>query len=407
MIRPASAFAALLLAGLLVAPAAPASAAQSSRAKLQKEKARLTEIRKQAERAAAELERTIEREKDAKDRVRQLKRKLARQRETIRGLDRRIGNLSRELEAAEAEARALEAARREARAGLAEAARSAYERGPEGAPPRNSPPGIPNPFLAERNRHFLALALGSGSERYGRLTEDRERAVEAVDRLEGQVQVSERRKDREEKVNRGLAGRKQQEERRLAGIEAEKRAKEKRLRELKARVQRMESLVSRIERQIREAEEKARRKARKPPGKPGKASDFAALPGGVVLPVRGGVASPFGRYRDPVFDVEVESRGVEIEAPSGSPVRAIARGKVVFTGEVAGFGNVLILQHGGGLFSVYGKARSYNAPRDRPVGPGEEIGRLPKDPSGRSVLYLELRAGGTAIDPASVLPLGR
>lgn len=407
MIRPAAAFLAVLLAGLLASLPGSASAAQSSRAKLRKEKARLTEIRKQAEKAAEELERTIEKEKNAKVRVRQLKRKLAKQRETIRRLDRQIGDLSRRLEAAEAEARALEEERQRARDGLSEAARSAYERGPEGTPVRGAAQGIPNPFLAERNHHFLALALGSGSERYGRLTEDRERAEEEVDRLEGQVKVSERRKDREEQVNRGLAGRKQAEERRLAGIEAEKRAKEKRLRELKARVERMESLVSRIERQIREAEEKARRKARKPPRKPGKASDFAALPGGVVLPVRGGVASPFGRYRDPVFDVEVESRGVEIEAPSGSPVRAIARGKVVFTGEVAGFGNVLILQHGSGLFSVYGKARSFSAPRDRPVGPGEEIGRLPTDPSGRSVLYLELRAGGTAIDPASVLPLGR
>jgi septal ring factor EnvC (AmiA/AmiB activator) len=72
---------------------------------------------------------------------------------------------------------------------------------------------------------------------------------------------------------------------------------------------------------------------------------------------------------------------------------------------VAGFGKVLILQHGSGLFSVYGKAGSFSARQGRAVGAGDEIGRLPADPSGKAVLYLELRAGGTAIDPLSVISI--
>ena len=83
------------------------------------------------------------------------------------------------------------------------------------------------------------------------------------------------------------------------------------------------------------------------------------------------------------------------------------KGTVVFRGTVAGFGNVLILQHGSGLFSVYGRAESFSAGQDQEVVAGEVIGRLPVNPEGKSVLYLELRAGGTAIDPLQVVPLSR
>ncbi|MBK5095662.1 MAG: peptidoglycan DD-metalloendopeptidase family protein [Deltaproteobacteria bacterium] len=165
---------------------------------------------------------------------------------------------------------------------------------------------------------------------------------------------------------------------------------------------RMKTLVSRIEREVQEAERRSPRgKGKKGP------SEFSRIPGGLVAPVRGKVVGPFGKYRDPVFDVEMENHGVEIEAPSGAPVRSIGKGEVVFSGTVSGFGKVLIIQHGTGLFSVYGKAESYSVARGQVIAPGQNIGRLPASPSGKSVLYLELRAAGTAIDPAAVIPLAR
>ncbi|MBM2828941.1 MAG: envC [Actinobacteria bacterium] len=115
----------------------------------------------------------------------------------------------------------------------------------------------------------------------------------------------------------------------------------------------------------------------------------------------------FGKQRDPVFDVDVENRGVEIEAPSGAVIHAVGKGEVVFVGSVSGFGRVLIVQHGSGLFSVYGKAGGFSVKQGQAVAAGEAVGQLPASPDGKSVLYLELRAAGTAIDPAAVLPLFR
>ncbi len=115
----------------------------------------------------------------------------------------------------------------------------------------------------------------------------------------------------------------------------------------------------------------------------------------------------FGKQLDPVFDVEVENRGVEIEARSGAVVHAVGKGEVVFVGSVSGFGKVLIIQHGSGLFSVYGKAGGFSVKQGQAVAAREAVGQLPASPDGKSVLYLELRAGGTAIDPSTVIPLSR
>jgi septal ring factor EnvC (AmiA/AmiB activator) len=115
----------------------------------------------------------------------------------------------------------------------------------------------------------------------------------------------------------------------------------------------------------------------------------------------------FGRQHDATFDVTIENRGVEIEAPAGAPVKSVGQGEVAFAGTVSGFGNVLIVQHGGELFSVYGRLETFLVKQGGAVKKGTVVGSLPGSPTGKSVLYLELRAGGTAIDPSSAIPLER
>jgi septal ring factor EnvC (AmiA/AmiB activator) len=180
------------------------------------------------------------------------------------------------------------------------------------------------------------------------------------------------------------------------GKKKEKKARE--LEALRARIARMETLVSRIERKMRERERQT-----KEPRKIGP-TRFAGITGGLVPPLAGRVVGRFGKQRDPVFDVDVENRGVEIEAGSGAVIHAVGAGEVVFAGSVSGFGRVLILRHGSGLFCV----REGGVLREAGTG-GRRRGRWKAavSPEGKSVLYLELRAAGTAIDPASVIPLSR
>lgn len=384
-----------LLACVLAAPARAGAA--DSYTKLKKEKARLTEVRRQAEETARELARTLRRETSARHKVKDLQARLSRQRRLIAGIDRQLAALNRKMEDAESEVRSLEEARASSYRGLGRGAVTAFL-------------GMRENLLApvaagrdERRRFFAARLLGSEAGRYARLTEDKERKEEVLMGLERELHVSERKFSREKQAGDRLLAQRRTEGERLREIRAEKEKKEKELRALRARIARMEALVSRIERKVKE-EESARR------GKQGIAagpSRFSSLPGGILAPVRGKVVGLFGRQRDPVFDVEVENRGVEIEAPSGSPIRSIGKGKVVFSGSVTGFGKVLIIQHGSGLFSVYGRADSFSAAQEQEVVAGELIGRLPRNPDGKSMLYLEVRAAGTAIDPMRIVPLSR
>lgn len=385
---------AAVLLGLLWAPLR-ADGADSYR-DLQKEKARLTRIRERAEKTAAELADTLRKEQSTRSKVQDLQSRLSRQRRLIARVDRKLSGLNDRLEKMESEIRAIDSERARSYRRLGGAADIAF------AAMHDDPLSWVGGGRRERIRFFTQRVLDAESGRYSRLAEEQDQKESALLGLEREVKASERKITREKQAGDRLLEQRKAEARRLEEIRTEKARKEKELRALRARIARMESLVSRIERKIREREQGAKRK----PGGAGP-SRFSAIPGGLLAPVRGKVIGRFGTYRDPLFDVDVENRGVEIEAPSGSPIRSIGKGTVVFRGSVAGFGNVLILQHGSGLFSVYGRAESFSAEQDQEVVAGQVIGRLPANPEGKSVLYLELRAAGTAIDPLQVVPLSR
>ena len=386
-------FVAMIAALLLPPGVSPAGTKQD---RLRKEKSRLTEMRKKAEKAASELDKALKREQAARHKVDDIRKRLKSQRRLIGRIDRKLTALARKMKKAESEVRAIEEARASRQRELKRSAALAFLK------ERDAAGLIPVEARGERLRYFTGLVLASEGKRVVRLAADKEKKENALSGIERQVQLSEKRISREKKVGQSLLTKRKKEAKRLAGIKSQKKKKEKELKVLRARVARMKALVLRIEREVREAERRRTRgKGKKGPSK------FSRIPGGLVTPVRGKVVGPFGKYRDPVFDVEMENHGVEIEAPSGAPVRSIGKGKVVFSGTVSGFGKVLIIQHGTGLFSVYGKAESYSVARGQVIAPGQNIGRLPASPSGKSVLYLELRAGGTAIDPTAVLSLSR
>ncbi|HSE14950.1 MAG TPA: peptidoglycan DD-metalloendopeptidase family protein [Candidatus Deferrimicrobium sp.] len=383
---------------------APSPAARDVAGELRKERSRLLEMKEREEKTARELTEALRKEKLSKGRVGELQDRLKRQRSMISRIDRKVSALNVRLDRAEKAVRNLEAAHGEARTGLQRAEVAAFTGQRAGA-------GDPwHPSDRERERHFMRLYLEADAEGVSRITHARERKEEELSGLERQVAVTERKMAREKKVGDTLLSRQEEERRRLADIEREKKRKQKELKALRAKIARMESVVSRVERQVKERERRARkeaaggRAAREPAEVPKR---FASLSGGLSAPLAGKIVTRFGRQHDTTFDVTIENRGVEIEAPSGASVKSIGQGEVAFAGAVSGFGNVLIVQHGGGLFSVYGRLESFLVKQGKAVKKGTVLGTLPESPSGKSVLYLELRAGGTAIDPSSAIPLDR
>lgn len=136
------------------------------------------------------------------------------------------------------------------------------------------------------------------------------------------------------------------------------------------------------------------------PKQPDGAEPFAGLRGQLPMPVNGKVLVRFGGNDENGRRLS----GWLIGAPSGTPVEAIARGRVAYADWLKGYGMLLILDHGDGYMSLYG----YNESLRRDVGDwvsaGETIATSGSSGGQKSAaLYFELRQQGKAVNPKSWL----
>jgi murein DD-endopeptidase MepM/ murein hydrolase activator NlpD len=120
--------------------------------------------------------------------------------------------------------------------------------------------------------------------------------------------------------------------------------------------------------------------------------------GRLSWPVSGPVVSGFGP-RGSEFH-----QGVDIIAPSGTPVHASADGVVVHASWLGGYGNLVVVDHGGGLSTAYAHNTSYAAGVGQPVSRGQVIAYVGStgNSSGPHV-HFEVRVNGTAVDPLGYL----
>ena len=120
--------------------------------------------------------------------------------------------------------------------------------------------------------------------------------------------------------------------------------------------------------------------------------------GALLWPVSGRVTGRFGRRVTPTED-PAAANGMEITSREGNPVRTLHSGTVSFAGPLAGFGNLVIVDHGDNALSVYGYLGSLSVNRDDMVMSGAEIGRVGLAPAGTATLFLEIRIDGRSVDP--------
>lgn len=130
------------------------------------------------------------------------------------------------------------------------------------------------------------------------------------------------------------------------------------------------------------------------------------LPSGGKLswPVRGEISSQFGTRVHPVFKTKIMHTGLDIRAPAGTPVKAAAAGEVLFTGWLRGYGQIVILDHGRDLSTVYAHLSQIRAGEGKVVKAGEVIGNVGNTgvASGPH-LHFEVRVNGEAKNPVSFL----
>ncbi|MEO0050211.1 MAG: peptidoglycan DD-metalloendopeptidase family protein [candidate division WOR-3 bacterium] len=110
-------------------------------------------------------------------------------------------------------------------------------------------------------------------------------------------------------------------------------------------------------------------------------------------PVAGNVISNFGVQVDQKYGTKTKNLGIDISCKRGSPVKAIYQGKVSYADVFMGQGLMVILEHGGGYYSVYSRLEEIKVNSGEKVEAGEVLG-LSSD-----VAHFEIRVGGIAVDP--------
>ncbi len=166
----------------------------------------------------------------------------------------------------------------------------------------------------------------------------------------------------------------------------------------KAMLKVAEEAAARLEEAARRAEQAAKAAAAGPP---------AARVSRLAWPVRGVIVTGFGRHKHKEFNAVVNSRGIEIAASPGKRVAAAAAGKVVFSDWLQGYGRVMIIDHGGGLYTVYGHLQDALMPEGGQVRPGMAVGTVGEAGLwGKPSLYFEVRDRGRAVDPMRYLRSG-
>jgi murein DD-endopeptidase MepM/ murein hydrolase activator NlpD len=124
-----------------------------------------------------------------------------------------------------------------------------------------------------------------------------------------------------------------------------------------------------------------------------------------IWPIRGQISSGFGWRRNPMSGRGSEHHnGIDIPASTGTPIRAAGGGTVTFSGWNGGYGNTVIIDHGGGLTTMYSHNTRNSAVVGQVVERGEIIAYVGS--TGRSTgphLHYEIRRNGTAVNPISFL----
>jgi septal ring factor EnvC (AmiA/AmiB activator) len=170
--------------------------------------------------------------------------------------------------------------------------------------------------------------------------------------------------------------------------------------QMRARLQQLSRDESRIANAITTIETARRRAELAPNARPSAPSSIRTTDlGKLDWPVDGAVLYRFGRVVNP-NNTTTRWNGMGIGAAVGTPVRSIAAGEVMLADNVGTYGPTVIVQHGGGDYSVYGSLARIDVRRGQTLSKGTVIGTVgATDPELPPHLHFEIRPKGRAVDP--------
>lgn len=393
-VAPALGFALTLVAApALRAQARPVlpPSAQQAAARLREEQAQLERLR--AERTALEqrMRRLQSSARDVSAERANLERQAAATSRVVRSLDQQLGSLVEEVENVNVSLARTQDELAVKRATLRFRVQEIYKRGP----------------LYSVEAMLSAESFGSLVARYKylHLIAKRDRAlvkrVETLSnqitaqrfllvRLRGDMETNRTVKAQEEARLRRLE---LQRGRTLAQIQAQAKQAEERLKQMQRDEERRAGIIAALE-------ESRRRSESRPNAAPTTRTLTTADIGRLDWPVDGDIVYRFGRLVNP-NSTSIRWNGVGIGAALGTAVKAVSTGEVALAEASGTYGLTVILQHGGGAYSIYSSLASVSVRKGAKVNKGDVIGTVGQsDPDLPPRLHFEMRPkDGVAVDP--------
>jgi septal ring factor EnvC (AmiA/AmiB activator) len=201
------------------------------------------------------------------------------------------------------------------------------------------------------------------------------------------------------KLEGSLKEKKKEREVLLVSVRKEKKLFENMIKELQENSNRLRRIIEETERRERELRKKRQAKT---DSKEQETDDsgFARLKGKLPWPVNGNVAIHYGTQVDPLFNLPVFRSGIHIKTASGSTIKAVHEGKVVFADDFKGYGQLVIVSHGGGYHTLYGNLSRIFLKIGAIIKEHQGVGESGDSSAlGTNGMYFEIRYKGKPLDP--------
>jgi septal ring factor EnvC (AmiA/AmiB activator) len=386
-----------IVAAVLVAVSTADASGQTVDERMRAQREELERIRRERDSLQARMRDMTGRVHNLADEVTNLHRQVETTQRLVRSLDQQLASISVEVDSASSNLTRAEAEVLSRRSTLRRRVRDIYKRGPLFATEALLSANSFGELLA-RYKYLHELALYDRS--VVRRVEDLHHRIESqrllLLRLQDEFARNREEKAREEKRLRDLETQRQ---RNLAVARRTVQQVQSRLQQIQRDEARLNNVIATLEAERRRALAAGGAGAAALGTSTLKTSDFGKLD----WPVEGDIIYRFGRAVNP-NNTTIRWNGIGIKAALGTPVKAIADGEVMLAEVIGTYGQSVIIQHGGGDYSVYGSLQRTMVTKGTKVTRGQVIGTVGQaDPDVDPHLHLEIRPKGRAMDPLTWL----
>lgn len=207
-----------------------------------------------------------------------------------------------------------------------------------------------------------------------------------------------------EKTRQEIAKKKAEQQKVLDAAKSNKAAAAQMEQDLNAQLASVRNLIQQRLAAAEAARQAAQQQAASDDEGGGSDDNYVQGTGAMGWPCSGPITSPFGYRTHPIFGTTIFHAGIDIGVDYGTPIHAADSGVVVYSGWISGYGNAVIIDHGGGISTLYGHNQSLAVSEGQSVSKGSVIAYAGS--TGNSTgphCHFEVDVNGSPVNPMGYL----